>query len=64
MRDELLNEALFYDLGHVRRALARWVASYNQTRPHSALCYLTPVDFARTFAGMVDRIRNPDQLRQ
>ena len=37
MRDELLNETIFYDLGHAREALARWAASYNQTRPHSAL---------------------------
>jgi putative transposase len=64
MRDELLNETIFYDLGHAREALARWAASYNQTRPHSALGYLTPVAFARTFTSMDDRLRNPDQLRR
>ena len=36
MRDELLNETIFYDLDHARSALARWTAAYNQKRPHSA----------------------------
>jgi putative transposase len=64
MRDELLNETVFYDLGNAREALARWTAAYNQTRPHSALGYLTPVAFARTFTATADRLRNPDQLRR
>jgi putative transposase len=64
MRDELLNETIFHDLGHAREALACWVASYNQKRPHSALGYLTPAAFARTFTATDDRLRNPDQLRR
>jgi putative transposase len=64
MRDELLNETIFYDLGHAREVLARWAASYNQTRPHSALGYLTPAAFARTFTATADWLRNPDQLRR
>ena len=64
MRDELLNETIFYDLDHARSALARWVASYNQQRPHSALGYLTPAVFAATFSATCDRLRNPDQLRR
>ena len=39
-------------------------ASYNQTRPHSALGYLTLAAFARTFTATADRLRNPDQLRR
>ena len=50
-KTELLNEAVFYDLSHAREGLARWAASYNQTRPHSALGYLTPAAFARTFTA-------------
>jgi len=46
MRDELLNETIFYDLGHARETLARWSTGYNQKRPHSALGYLTPAAFA------------------
>ena len=34
MRDELLNETIFYDLDHARSALARWVDAYNRQRPH------------------------------
>jgi putative transposase len=64
MRDELLNETIFYDLGYAREALACWVASYNQKRPHSALGYLTPAAFAGTFTTTDDRLRNPDQLRR
>ena len=29
MRDELLNQTIFYDLDHARAVLARWVKSYN-----------------------------------
>jgi putative transposase len=64
MRDELLNETLFFDLVHARAALARWVADYNQHRPHSALRYQTPAAFAATFTATGDRRSNPDQLRQ
>jgi Integrase core domain/HTH-like domain len=64
IRDELLNETIFHDLAHAREALACWVASYNQKRPHSALGYLTPAVCARTFTATDDRLRNPDQLRR
>jgi transposase InsO family protein len=43
VRDELLNETLFFSLGHARAATARWVADYNTSRPRSALGYATPV---------------------
>jgi putative transposase len=64
MRDELLNETIFYDLDHARSALARWVDAYNRLRPHSAIGYLTPAAFAATFTATGDRLRNPDQLRR
>jgi putative transposase len=64
MRDELLNETIFYDLGHARSALARWVRSYNEQRPHSALGYLTPAAFVANLTATRDRLRNPDQLRR
>jgi len=64
MRDELLNETIFYDLDHARAALARWVDAYNRQRPHSALGYLTPAAFAETFPTTGDRLRNLDQLRR
>ena len=62
MRDELLNETIFYDLDHARAVIARWVANYNQRRPHSAIGYLTPAAYAGTFTATDDRLHNPDQL--
>ena len=46
MRDELLNETLFFDLAHARQAVEAWVADYNTARPHSALDYQTPRAYA------------------
>jgi putative transposase len=46
MRDELLNETLFFGLDHARQAITEWVADYNQARPHSSLGYQTPAAFA------------------
>jgi len=46
MRDELLNESLFFGLDHARKAIGAWVADYNTTRPHSSLAYKTPAAFA------------------
>jgi putative transposase len=48
MRDELLNESLFFGLAHARGKIAAWVADYNTERPHSGLGYLTPAAFAAT----------------
>ncbi|WMS41338.1 IS3 family transposase [Acuticoccus sp. MNP-M23] len=46
MRDELLNESLFFSLDHIRQKLAAWTADYNTTRPHSAIGYQTPAAYA------------------
>ena len=46
MRDELLNETLFFSLDQARQVIAEWVEDYNTTRPHSALAYQTPAAFA------------------
>ena len=62
MRDELLNETLFFDLAHARAALARWTADYNECRPHSALRYQTPAAYAATLTATGDRPSNPSQL--
>ena len=64
MRDELLNETLFFGLDHARTGLARWVADYNGCRPHSALRYQTPAAYAASFTATGDRRSNPDQLRR
>ena len=64
MRDELLNETLFFDLDDARTKIAAWITDYNDERPHSALGYLTPAAYAATFTATADRLRNPDQLRR
>jgi putative transposase len=46
MRDELLNETLFFNLDQARKVIAAWVEDYNTARPHSALAYQTPAAFA------------------
>jgi len=46
MRDELLNESLFFGLDHARSVIAEWAEEYNNFRPHSALGYQTPADYA------------------
>ena len=64
MRDELLNETLFFGLDHARAAIAEWADDYNERRPHSALGYITPAAYAANLAATDDRLRNPDQLRR
>ena len=46
MRDELLNETMFPSPVHARAVIADRVTDYNTQRPHSALGYQTPADFA------------------
>ncbi|PDT25785.1 IS3 family transposase [Rhizobium sp. L9] len=51
MRDELLNESLFFGLDHARSALAEWADDYNHSRPHSSLGYHTPARYAGAIAA-------------
>ena len=64
MRDELLNESLFFGLDHARTKIADWAGDYNGQRPHSALGYLTPAAYAANLTATCDRLHNPDQLRR
>ena len=51
MRDELLNESLFFGLDHARSAIAEGADDYNHFRPHSSLGYQTPASYADTIAA-------------
>jgi transposase InsO family protein len=51
MRDELLNESLFFGLDHPRNAIAEWVDDYNHFWPHSSLGYQTPAAYAGTITA-------------
>jgi len=45
-RDECLNEHWFRTLAEARAIVAAWRMDYNEARPHSALGYRTPAEFA------------------
>jgi transposase InsO family protein len=55
MRDELLNETMFRNLAHARIVITAWAADYNTERPHSALDYQTPADYARSLTAAIAR---------
>src|SRR5690606_18144844 len=46
LRDECLNEHWFINMAHARSVIERWRIEYNTERPHSALGYLTPAQYA------------------
>lgn len=46
LRDECLNQEWFTSLFHARCVLAAWKDDYNFVRPHSALNYQTPTQWA------------------
>jgi putative transposase len=50
-RDEGLNENWFLSLQEARMKIEAWRKDYNQVRPHSALGYLTPEEFAAQAAA-------------
>ncbi|WP_416350896.1 transposase family protein, partial [Sphingomonas sp. 10B4] len=67
MRDELLNETLFFTVRQARSILASWVDDYNTERPHSSLGYATPAAFAaeleRQRTGLNPPVASPALLR-
>jgi putative transposase len=46
MRDQLLNETLFFTVCQARLILTLWVDDCNTAWPHSSLGYATPAAFA------------------
>lgn len=46
LRDEFLNRELFAGLAEAKMLSAQYKLEYNQRRPHSALGYLAPAEFA------------------
>lgn len=52
MREECLNEHWFVDLADAREKIEVWRVDYNTRRPHSALGYQTPAEFAHRAAAL------------
>lgn len=50
-RDECLNDNWFVSLPDARQTIEEWRRDYNEERPHSALGYLTPVEFVARCAA-------------
>ena len=60
LRDELLNETLFRSLPHARAVLETWRRDYNESRPHSKLGWMTPLEYASALCGQTgDRAAQP-----
>jgi hypothetical protein len=55
MRDECLNEHLFFTMNHARAVIAGWTEDCNTVRPHSAIGYRTRA----AYAGHLDPQRAP-----
>lgn len=45
LRDECLNENIFYSMQEVNEIIEKWRNDYNEERPHSALGWLTPAAY-------------------
>lgn len=66
MRDELLNETMFRNLAHARGVISAWATDFNTERPHSALGYQTPADYALTLTTAIARpaVRDESSARR
>jgi transposase InsO family protein len=51
LEDELLGRELFTSLTEAQVLVEQWRVEYNLERPHSALGYQTPAEFAATCAS-------------
>lgn len=64
-REECLNTNWFLHLAEARRIVESWRQDYNEQRPHSALAYRTPQEFAALFsAGAAQPISQNQEPRK
>lgn len=53
-RQEMLDRYIFDSMNEVRKYAKAWMWMYNNERPHSALGYLTPVEFLLKYGKLTD----------
>jgi putative transposase len=53
LRDECLNREVFGNGQDARLVIERWRKEYNEERPHSALGYVAPAEFARRACNLL-----------
>ena len=66
MRDQLVNETLFFTIGQARAIVARWADDYNTERPHSSFCYAAPAslpDSKSNGRGLTSSAASPALMR-
>ena len=63
LREECLNANWFINLPDARRKIASWHRDYNECRPHSALGYRTPREFAGTLPFALSTFNATDRSR-
>ena len=51
--DECLNEHWFLNLKHAQEIIEKWLTEYNAERPHSSLGDMTPHEFVKEHAAML-----------
>lgn len=64
MRDELLNESVFFGLDHARERITTWIEDYNTRRPHSGIGYQAPAAYAAKLTATSDRRPGSDGPRR
>ena len=53
LRDECLNEHVFFDLKDAREKISEWRKTYNEIHPHSSLGMRSPKEFAENWEKML-----------
>lgn len=61
-RDELLNRELFANIDEAQVLIERWRIEYNEQRPHGALDYKTPTEYAEKKKQEIDNPKRAGEL--
>ncbi len=59
MRDELLNESLFFSLDHARMQHSAWTDDCDKRRAHATLDYVPPATYAAKLTNPAQALSKP-----